>query len=592
MERLRLVLIIAACIATAPALHAQLSLAPGLNTPAVAAQSGFVVIGDVKNFNYFPLSATQHTTVREAVLNAGLLTSSSTVSVLRTTQDRSLWTQMISPDSPDSGEFVLNGDVLIVQSMASIAEPIQKNAALRTEAGVIIVALADETVAIGDVLQQTNTLPASGQQQLKIICRLHGRPAVANAVMTDKVMHGDVIALTAGGPNALAGSGGMAPSFSEWRETAPTILSAQHAVESVPLTIEAPNVPAEDTEGYSLEIPASFESTPVPSDASLEPDSPSSDPFVEVGPSEKNSSLDVLTVSQTSPFQETAASTTQSAPLPPAEIPLSATPESLSAEISPWNLVFIGVLLLAGMLILAGSLRAEDVTSTMHDVDSAQREQLRTSDLTLAANRVDHSPAITALAASEAILAADRQTTATGKRRIVDLTATVTESTTMSPVAATEWFSGDWQTGQLLSPLTDKANAIQWASPLRGEIPASVDLESPPLDAPPIAEHPVVIQSKEQFSDLEDLIQNRLPIDLCETRLPLRISLYGRPAGPRRLRIDAAHPLLAGPHANIAADRMREDATAVVASATASGNQRDGGGLDRALHSLQERTDS
>lgn len=588
MERRRLVLIIAACAVTARTSLAQLPPASGLNTPLIAAQASFVVIGDVKNFNYFPLSATQHTTVREAVLNAGLFTGSANVSVLRGTQDRTLWTQMISPDSADSGEFVMNGDVLIVQSMAPIAEPVQKSAALRTSAGVIIVALADETVAIGDVLQQTETLPGAGQH-LKIVSRLHGRPAIANAMLTDKVIHGDVIALTAGSPTTLAEFGGMAPSFSEWRETAPAILSAQSAVEFAPLTIEAPNVPSEDTDEYSLKIPASFESTPVPADASLQSDSRSSDPFVEVGPSESDSSLEVLTISQTSPFPDTTASSTQAAPLPPAEVPLSATPESVSTEISPWNLVFIGGLLIAGMLILAGSLRADDETSTVCDVESAHRERLQTSDLTLAETRVDHNTAITALAAEEATRAAERQTTATGNCRIVDVTATITELTSMNPVAATEWFSGDWRTGQLLSPLADKA--IPCASSIRGELPVSPAMTAPPIVTATIAELSVDIQSKEQFSDLEDLIQNRLPIDLCETRLPLRISLYGRPAGPRRLRIDAAHTLLAGPHSNIAADRVRENATAVGASATACGNQL-GGGLDRALHSLQERIDS
>lgn len=588
MERLRLVLIIAACAATARTSLAQLPPASGLNIAPIAAQASFAVIGDVRNFNYFPLSATQHTTVREAVLNAGLLTGSATASVLRSTHDRP-WTQMISPDSPDSGELVMNGDVLIVQSMDPITEPIQKNAALRTEAGVIIVALSDETVAIGDVLQQTNTLPASGQQQLKIISRLQGRPIVANAAMTDKVIHGDVIALTSGGQKALAGFGGMAPSFSEWQEKAPAILPAQHAVESIPLTIEAPNVPSGDTEAYLLEIPASFESTPVPGDASLQSDSRPTDPFVEVAPSENNSSLAVRTISQTSRFPDTTASTTQAAPLPPAEVPLSATLESVSTEISPWNLVFIGGLLIAGMLILAGSLRADDETSTACDVESAHREKLQTSDLTLAETRVDHNTAITALAAEEATHAAERQTTATGKRRIVDVTATITELTSMNPVAATEWFSGDWRTGQLLSPLADKA--IPCAASIRGELPVSPAMTVPPIVTATIAELSADIQSKEQFSDLEDLIQNRLPIDLCETRLPLRISLYGRPAGPRRLRIDAAHTLLAGPHSNIAADRVRENATAVGASATACGNPL-GGGLDRALHSLQERIDS
>lgn len=47
---------------------------------------------------------------------------------------------------------------------------------------------------------------------------------------------------------------------------------------------------------------------------------------------------------------------------------------------------------------------------------------------------------------------------------------------------------------------------------------------------------------------LDDLIHNRLPLELSETQLPLQIAIYGRPNGPRRLRIDAAHGQIAPPH--------------------------------------------
>jgi hypothetical protein len=98
-----------------------------------------------------------------------------------------------------------------------------------------------------------------------------------------------------------------------------------------------------------------------------------------------------------------------------------------------------------------------------------------------------------------------------------------------------------------------------------------------------------------EFSDLEDLLQDRLPIDLCEAQLPLRINLFGRPAGPRRLRIDAAHPTLTGPHTHLNADRRQDDRISATAAKTES-RRIDGlvadEGLDRAFNSLQERTNS
>jgi hypothetical protein len=104
---------------------------------------------------------------------------------------------------------------------------------------------------------------------------------------------------------------------------------------------------------------------------------------------------------------------------------------------------------------------------------------------------------------------------------------------------------------------------------------------------------------EQSFSDLEDLLQNRLPIDLCQTQLPLRVALFGKPAGPRRLRIDAAHAAMPAPHVNLSPDQRREQPVATTSAASthtvATHMQSDiesSGSLDRALHFLQERTES
>ena len=73
------------------------------------------------------------------------------------------------------------------------------------------------------------------------------------------------------------------------------------------------------------------------------------------------------------------------------------------------------------------------------------------------------------------------------------------------------------------------------------------------------------------FEELTDLIENRLPVDLCEARLPLRISLFGAPAGPKRLRIDAAHKQLAGPHMPLTSERRRPGSVTAAATTVAGG---------------------
>lgn len=101
------------------------------------------------------------------------------------------------------------------------------------------------------------------------------------------------------------------------------------------------------------------------------------------------------------------------------------------------------------------------------------------------------------------------------------------------------------------------------------------------------------VEDQSEMSDLEDLLQNRLPIDLCEAKLPLRIALFGTPTGPRRLRIDAAHKTVPPPHVNLTGDKRREQQTAVTASLVPNqAAEVSSGGLDRALHFLQERTES
>ena len=80
-------------------------------------------------------------------------------------------------------------------------------------------------------------------------------------------------------------------------------------------------------------------------------------------------------------------------------------------------------------------------------------------------------------------------------------------------------------------------------------------------------------------------------MDLKQAQLPLRVSLFGRPAGPRRLRIDGAHNQLAAPH--FAAGSQQQHISESVGAATDGGSDIKASGssdlasLDRALDSLR-----
>jgi hypothetical protein len=195
MERLKIVLIIAAMVATArtsPGQQASLSSSTA-GAAATQAQPTFVVIGDVRNHNYFPLSPHAKTTIHQAVIQAGMLGDSVSVSVVRGKQQRAAFTQMVSGASADTGELVMEGDILVVQSMQPVLEAHQKNAALQTDGGVVPVTLADDYIAVGDVLQGTGGLPSVGPAG-------QSRPAGSedvrcwrSAALSDRVEHGDVI---------------------------------------------------------------------------------------------------------------------------------------------------------------------------------------------------------------------------------------------------------------------------------------------------------------------------------------------------------------------------------------------------------------
>jgi hypothetical protein len=95
MERLKIVLIIAAMVATARTSPGQQATRSS-SSNADHAQPTFVVIGDVRNHNYFVLSPHARTTIHQAVIQAGMLGDSVSVSVLRGKQQRAAFTQMVS----------------------------------------------------------------------------------------------------------------------------------------------------------------------------------------------------------------------------------------------------------------------------------------------------------------------------------------------------------------------------------------------------------------------------------------------------------------------------------------------------------------
>ncbi len=624
MERLKIVLLLAALVATAQTLPGQERFAPS------AGSANFIVVGDVRNCNYFPLSADSRTTVRNAALNAGLLSESANVSVFRGNQESARWTQMISAHSSDTGELVVSGDVIVVQSMQTIRESFQKNAVLRTELGGIVVTLADEGIAVGDVLQQTGNIPTP-DHQLKIASRFQGRPTINQAALSETVEHGDVLTMSRVSRTTLKGFGRMAPAFSEWQGSTTTNVSPSDSSGSAVFNNAIPAAPIPEATSTSpfLQIPGTFYA---PDHEPAEPIENERDEFGSVVKSESTAQIPVQAVSQSN--ATSAASEFETAPVPPTEIQLlnETTPESESSSMSFWNLLFVGGLLIAGTFILVGSLRPDESNIPGPQFAAGQ------GGLSAAFNGVSFDQT-----SENDIKLPQIQTTNMNMENANDLSIQSShlsqpqaqpvpyETATLAIAQTHEWFGSDWRsvrkessTSQLnispapieTEPETVKPEQLALSAAVQ---PAIIERSSYLMET--IVQESLSIHAKsdsssesmiadkmksvspmmntemvasDSFADLEDLLQNRLPVDLCETQLPLRISLFGRPAGPRRLRIDAAHSKIPAPHMNRAAEHSKKPSVVASANMTTPNEQSINapGSLDRALHYLQDRTDS
>lgn len=353
--------------------------------------------------------------------------------------------------------------------------------------------------------------------------------------------------------------------------------------------------------------------------------------------------------------------------LPGSDLALAESTAEASAELSAestagstlWNLVFAGGLLTAAALIIIGWMRSEA------DMRQAQARAVQEGTSPPPADSLrQHSQAAVSLDASTTAAAvAEHVTPATQ--------AAATQSTAVDSgplIARGEWFSGDWLKASAAPPQAMPtppvpAASAETATPAAAAVPIASTSVSPPLPTwlsgattvqavqsaahqaldnwsatqsqrsraaeavqPVAAAQPAAAASSvtaaqiqpaatgtaaETFHDLNDLIENRLPVDLCAARMPLRVNLFGRPAGPQRLRIDAAHTQLAGPHMSLGADRRRMDAPQTVTAGAAPGpaanvargervpaGEQQGAAadvpvapasLDRALHFLNEQ---
>ena len=531
------------------------------------------VVGDIEHCDTYPVPGGETLTVRQAVINAGLVSEFVNVTVIRCTQDRPQWTQSVSAMSADTGEPVEIGDVLVVQALSPLTAPVRKNAVLRWDSDAVVVSLEQDGVVIGDVLQAANHLPPA-DGQLKVLCRFSGQKSIAKPELYHLVAHGDVISISRSDRTILKGFGNLAPTVSEWKGGGVNVARDPVVPNPVPASDRSASRTASMVQ--QLQLLSTQEPSlvvPLQMSASREANAEESDDDAEVS----KVLLPALAISQSEDVEDaggaeakidSASESMTVAPVPPAESQVEATANLTGTAFNPWNLVFIGGLLLAGTLILAGTMKSEP----NNNLEFSHTASMRTK---FAGTHVDTTGVIPMIwrpriSKQRGDMRAEESAE---NLKIMELATQADETVldTKALVTRQEWFSSDWHGGGVSSMPSSQDETV----------PAVQSVKAPVVD-------------EQSFSQLEDLLQNRLPIDLCETHIPLRISIFGRPAGPRRLRVDAPHAVMPAPHLNLAPEKRRvRSVVAPNPAATPTPSVAASlGSLDRALYFLQERTES
>lgn len=268
-----------------------------------------------------------------------------------------------------------------------------------------------------------------------------------------------------------------------------------------------------------------------------------------------------------------------------------------------WNGVFIAGLVFAMGLIVVGWLKtrheremearsAESIQMPSVSEDVVVSEQIAISE---AESLSTESPEVTDAIVAEAADLSDSNTAIAEDCPI--LSAGLEAADEMDANEAE-----DWQEKLDVSLGNIPASEQKASEPIAAEAWFSADLQHPD---PEVAEPSVVEHRSDQ---LEDLIQNRLPMELQQAELPLKIALFGKPTGPQRLRIDAAHTQIAAPHMASKARRSQRKQPAVATESNAGGRgqktnsterssqdspptSHDRSRFDRALNFIEEQSD-
>ena len=567
----------------------------------------YTIAGDLPQPQACGFPAGQQVHVLELLAKAGLPAPEGNALVLRGLPIRRVFSENLWPQMTHQGTVLVPGDVVVFRSLKPSAA-IQKNALLIADGLPEIVRFKEgDGILIGQVIDARSGLP----HQLSVTRTDFGTAHDIVLSPRDEIQHGDIIRI-----QDDSNQGGL------------RISSIAHS--SVKAASES------TTQEHTLRIPAESD-TAISADP-VEDFLPATNatvpgqPEMSIDESPAATANNVLhTVSYEGVSEETSQPGTDAASR--ASAPLGNSPLA-SANMTKWNALFLLGLVFALGLIVIGWVKTQqerqaesmatrnsqilsgiaeqefiaaekrpskngdkefsgDVASVGFVPETTQHETVTNDDVAVLSVGIECSgPEIQ----SDCLAVSDELGAAITRAEDQPAIATETRQQERPLVSEHEWFGGDWFNSREEIVSVDNHKSSHQNDNL--STPGRNSL----TDDSPVTE-PARNLSEDCWSDLEDLIRNRLPIEIKQTDLPLRIALYGKPSGPRRLRIDSAHAQIAPPHMTTGArtPRHREPGTAETSNSgvdihtvnsVKTPGSNDSGRFDRALNFLEELADS
>jgi hypothetical protein len=607
--------------------------------------SGMVVAvaGDVVRPDCYECSDSQNLVLRDALLAAGLAGESSQVTVYRAQNNAGSTTELVTRSAMEPGVLLRPGDVIIVRLISAPDQMVRPNAVIQSGHRPVILALQGDRIAFGDVVSQLQLPPELAGKALRISS---GTPMNRSSLsFTDLVAHGDVVQCLPSAGRPPSNARGFAPAVSEWKSdtrsaserpvqthVANSILQQHLATDSdgqrealyVPSgdqgeKIQAAQVMNSDQTAGSSELVSHPESSQraaeytqgdaMPREQSLSgrPDSP----FQLLGTGDADAEMTpAVTVADSSVLTETMVeSSGEVAPIPPEEPLIRGEPSSWEGRF--WQLTFGLILFIAGGLVASQKKNEAPDTAQITEftrssaVAEPSAEIVSAAIGTLPLNDLERRSA-SAVQGESASRGNEGRSSSAAVASIADeverqkpLRAPQSETGNPPPsaiplVTEQEWYSGEWiQKSGATASAAVRTESVVKSEDQAVSSQAHIQLDEWSLKA--TGTKPNAGSDEKAFADelqdLNDLIENRLPVDLTTAELPLRVTLFGRPAGPRRLRVDAAHPALSGPHVSMGQERRRgvfsKPAVSEISSVRNSGSGADVSGAEAVAGSTQ-----